>query len=99
MPKVNNKRAKSTDCDKLTANLWFRYSDLVTHFVAVISSQSEGLGKMALGIVKIYLGSPFSANRVARGQFVCGQFVAVSCRGPNNKRTGCIYVAYCKQQQ
>ena len=29
----------------------------------MISSQSEGLGKMALGIVKIYLGSPFSANR------------------------------------
>ena len=35
----------------------------VTDFVAVISSQSEGLGKMALGIVRIYLGSPFSANR------------------------------------
>ena len=35
----------------------------VTDFVAVISSQSEGLGKMALGIVKIYLRSPFSANR------------------------------------
>ena len=34
----------------------------VTDFVAVISSQSEGLGKMALGIVKIYLGSPFPAN-------------------------------------
>ena len=41
-------RAKSTD----------RYMIL-----SVISSQSEGLGKMALGIVKIYLGSPFSANR------------------------------------
>ena len=37
--------------------------DFVTDFVAVISSQSEGLGKMALGIEKIYLGSPFSANR------------------------------------
>ena len=37
--------------------------DFVTDFVTVISSQSEGLGKMALGIVKIYLGSPFSANR------------------------------------
>ena len=37
--------------------------DFVTDFVAVISSQSEGLGKMALGIVKIGLGSPFSANR------------------------------------
>ena len=29
----------------------------------MISSQSEGLGKRALGIVKIYLGSPFSANQ------------------------------------
>ena len=62
-------RAKSTDRDKLTANQRFRYSD----FVAVISSLSEGLGKMALGIVKIYLGSPFSAYRrcsrsVCRGQ-------------------------------
>ena len=37
--------------------------DFVTDFIAVILSQSEGLGKMALGIVKIYLGSPFSANR------------------------------------
>ena len=59
----------------------------VTDFVAVISSQSEGLGKMALGIVKIYLGSPFSADRRC-SQSVCSrsvvrvQFVAVSCRGP-----------------
>ena len=44
---------------QLTAKQRFRYSD----FVAVISSLSEGLGKMALGIVKIHLGSPFSANR------------------------------------
>ena len=62
------KRAKSTDCDKLTVNKLtvkqrFRCSDFVTDFVAVISSLSEGLGKMALGIAKIYLGSPFSANR------------------------------------
>ena len=35
----------------------------VTDFIAVISSQSEGLGKMALGIVKIYLGLPFPANQ------------------------------------
>ena len=52
-------RAKSTDHDKLTTNQQFRYSD----FVAVISSQIEGLGKMLLGIVKIYLGLPFSASR------------------------------------
>ena len=59
----------------------------------MISSQSEGLGKMALGIVKIYLGSPFSANRrysrsvclrSVGSRSVCrGQFVAVSCGGPN----------------
>ena len=58
----------STDRDKLTANKLtakqrFRCSDFVADFVAVISSLSEGLNKMALGIVKIYLGSPFSAHR------------------------------------
>ena len=50
-------RARSTDCDKLTANKltahqWFHHSDLVIDFVTVILSQSEGLGKMALGILK-----------------------------------------------
>ena len=62
--------------NKLTANQWFRYSDLVTHFVAVISSQSEGLGKMALGIVKIYLGAPFSANQHC-SRSVCSQSVVM----------------------
>ena len=70
-------QAKSTDRGKLTANQRICYSDFISDFVAVISPQSEGLGKMALGIVKIYLGSPFSPISV-----VCGQFVAVSCRGP-----------------
>ena len=37
--------------------------NFVTDFVAVISSPSKGLDKMALGIVKLYLGSPFPANR------------------------------------
>ena len=46
---------------------------------------------MALRIVKIYLGSPFSPISVVRGQFVRGQlvrgqFVAVSCRGPRRAR-------------
>ena len=55
--KPKAKRARSTDCDKLTANNLtekqrFRHSDLVTDFATVISSQSEGLGKMAQGIVK-----------------------------------------------
>ena len=45
-------RARSTGPDKLTANQPFCHSDLVSDFVTVILSQSEGLGKMALGIVK-----------------------------------------------
>ena len=54
-----NTQAKSTDRDKLTANKltanqWFRHSDLVT----VASSQSEGLRKMALGIVKYFYLRP-----------------------------------------
>ena len=49
---VSNKRARSTDRDKLTANKLttnqrFRHSNLVTDFVT-----KEGLGKIALGIVK-----------------------------------------------
>ena len=50
-------QARSTDLNKLTLNKltlsrWFCHSDLITNFVTVISSQSEGLGKMAMGIVK-----------------------------------------------
>ena len=65
-----------THCEpsQLTANQRFRYSDFVTDFVEVISSQSEGLGKMAPGIVKIYLGSPFSANRSC-SRSVCSRSV------------------------
>ena len=59
---ANNKlqlhRSINYEPSQLTANQRFRYM-----FLSLISSQSEGLGKMALGIVKIYLGSPFSANR------------------------------------
>ena len=85
-PSSRKKRAKSTDREA-TISL----HDFVTDFVAVISSQSEGLGKMALGIVKIYLGSQFSANRRcsrsvgSRSVGSPGQFVAVSCRGPEKK--------------
>ena len=50
--------------------------DFDSDFVAVILSQSEGLGKMALGIVKIYLGSPFSTNRCSL-QSVCLRSVVV----------------------
>ena len=50
-------RTRTTDrgkltANKLTANQRFRHSDLITDFDAVISSQSEGSGKMAPGIVK-----------------------------------------------
>ena len=61
--------------NKLTANQRFCYSDFVTDFVAVISPQNEGLGKMALGIVKIYLGSPFSPLSVVCGQLVRDQLL------------------------
>ena len=50
--------------------------DFDSDFVAVILSQSEGLGKMALGIVKIYLGSPFSTNRCSL-RSVCLRSVVV----------------------
>ena len=74
--------------NKLTANQRFRHTYLVADFVTVILSQSEGLGKMALGIVKYASDHSFSANRrhLVRGQFVRGQFVAVSCRGPVSGR-------------
>ena len=53
-------RARSTDRDKLTVNQRFCHSD----FVTVISSQSEGLGKMGSGDSKICFRSLFSANGV-----------------------------------
>ena len=62
-PSPRKKRAKSTDRELTDREATISLHDFVTDFVAVISSQSEGLGKMALGIVKIYLGSQFSANR------------------------------------
>ena len=82
-------QAKSTDRDKLAATNWPRQTDreqtdrevmislhdFVPDFVAMILSQSEGLGKMALGIVKTYLGSPSHPIGVVRGQFVHGQLV------------------------
>ena len=66
-------RAKSTDREQTDREAMISLHDFVTDFVAVISSQSEGLGKMALGIVKIYLGSPFSANRRSSRLVCCGQ--------------------------
>ena len=73
-------RARSTDHDKLTAKKRFRHSDLVTDFVTVILSQSEGLGKMALGIVK------HAYNRSSQPIGII--WFAVSCRGP-------VQCAYC----
>ena len=68
-------------------NQWFCYVDLVTKFVAVILSQSESLGKMALGIVEIYLGSLFSSNRG------CSRS---ACRGPINMSTNnCFELIQC----
>ena len=73
---VNQIESSQLTANKLIANQRFCYGDLVTDFVAVISSQSEDLGKMALGISSQPIG-------VVCGQFVRGQFVMVSCRGPN----------------
>ena len=53
---------QQTDHEQTDREVTISLHNFLTDFVAVISSQSEGLGKMALGIVKIYLGSQFSAN-------------------------------------
>ena len=58
---------------QLTANQRFRHSDLVIDFVTVVLSQSEGLGKMALGIVK------YAYDRSS--QLIGVIWFAVSCRG------------------
>ena len=60
--------------NKLRANQRFRLSDLVPDFVTVISSQSEGLGKMALGIVK------YAYDRSS--QLIGVFWFTISCRGP-----------------
>ena len=65
---------QQTDSEQTDREAMFSLHDFVDDFVAVISSQSEGLGKMALGIVKIYLGSLFSANRRS-SQSVCSRSV------------------------
>ena len=48
-------RPQQTGREQADREAMISLHDFVTDFVAVISSQSEGLGKMALGIVKIYL--------------------------------------------
>ena len=50
----NKNRAKSIDRDKLTANKRLPVISSQSDFITVISSQSEGLGKMAQGIVKYF---------------------------------------------
>ena len=55
-------RVKSTHRDKLTENKLTAKQQFRYMISSLISTRSEGLGKMALGIVEIYLGSPFSAN-------------------------------------
>ena len=71
-------RANSTDREQTDREAMILLHD----FVAVISSQCEGWGKMALGIVKIYLESPFSANRRC-SRSVCSWSVGLRsvCRG------------------
>ena len=45
-------QAGQLTANKLTISEQFHYCDLINDFVTVFSSQSEGLGKMVLGIVK-----------------------------------------------
>ena len=52
MQSLENLYAVRSEPGQLTANQRFRHSDLVTDFVTVILPQSEGLGKMALRIIK-----------------------------------------------
>ena len=83
-------RAKSTDCE---AMILLRVFD--TDFVAVISSRSEGLGKMALGIVKIYLGSPFSGNRrCSRSVGLWSVVMDLSCCTDKMKGQNCKLAAF-----
>ena len=63
--------------NKLTANQQFCHSDLVTDFFTVILSQSEGLGKMALGIAK------YAHDRSS--QLISVIWFAVSCRGSDEE--------------
>ena len=68
---------KSTDHDKLTANKLtvnqrFRHRD----FVIVFSSQNDGLGKMAPGIVKYFYDFIFLSQPIGVIWF------AISCYGP-----------------
>ena len=88
----------SIDCEQinrrqLTVNK-LTGSDFVTNFVAVISSLSEGLGKMALDIAKIYLGLPFSANRRC-SRSVCSRSVASRsvCRGQLSWNHCAVFIA------
>ena len=69
----------SADCDKLITNQWFRLTDLVTDFATVILLPSEGLCKMALGIVKYACDR--SSQLISVIWFVVSVF-AVSCCGP-----------------
>ena len=60
---------KSTDRDKLTVNKLivnqrFHHRCFVTDLFMVTLSQSEGLGKMALGIVKDFYDCPSQPIRV-----------------------------------
>ena len=96
---------------QLTASQRFRHNDFVTGFVTVIWSQREGLGKMALKIVKYFYDRPSQPIGVI--WFAISLF-AVSCRGPvrqsllsfilqayssDNKHNVHINIAHCSSSQ
>ena len=71
-------RAELTDRDKPTAN----------QQLPVISSQSEGVGKIVLGIVKYFYDRP--------SQPIAISFFAVSCRGSHRKDAQRMWLDRCE---
>ena len=93
LPEAIAARAKSTDREQTDCEAMILLHDFVTDFVTVILSPSEGLSKMALWIVKIYLGSPFSANRRCSRSVCRGQLSWTHCSLPQAS----VYFKPCNQ--
>ena len=95
MTKANNKRAKSTDREPVVSLQWFGHSFRRSDFVTKWGFGQDGSGD-SKNIFRIAL---LSQSALLVVSLFAVSLLAVRCREPNNKRTGCIYVAYCKQQQ
>ena len=89
-------RARSTDCDKLTANQRFRLSDLVADFVTVILSQSESRKGAQHLFYKIHYvkGKFFAEYNMCNFALLLVSFSVDLERGflqLNFYRVGCVY--------